>query len=215
MTRVNVLFEDEHIVVVEKPYGVLSEADERKANLPAMLKDRCGCAVYPVHRLDKTTRGVMVYAKTREAAAELSAMLQRNEIGKIYLAVVEGKPDEQGEMVDLLYFDRDKGKSYVVKRERRGVKKAKLLYERLDTREVDGNVLSLVRVRLLTGRTHQIRVQFGSRKMPLVGDRRYGSRIAPENIALCAAELSFRHPVTGEALDFVIAPDDGVFKRFN
>lgn len=215
MPRVNVPYEDEHLIVAEKPYGVLSEAHEKEANLPAMLADQCGCAVYPVHRLDKTTRGLMVYAKTRESAATLSAMIQKNEIEKIYLAVVEGAPGDQGEMEDLLYFDRSKGKSYAVRRERRGVKKAKLLYERSDTREVDGNMVSLVRVRLLTGRTHQIRVQFGSRKMPLVGDRRYGSHIAAENIALCAAGLRFAHPVTREMMRFEIVPDDGFFAQFN
>ncbi len=215
MTQINVLFEDAHIIVAEKPYGVLSEAHEKQANLPAMLRDQCGCTVYPVHRLDKTTHGLIVVAKTRDSAAKLSAMLRQNEIEKIYLAVVEGTPDEKGEMEDLLYFDRSRGKSYVVKRERRGVKPAKLVYRRLDTRQMGDTAVSLVRVRLLTGRTHQIRVQFASRKMPLVGDRRYGSHIPAEHIALCAAELSFPHPITGEDMRFRIVPDDGVFGQIN
>lgn len=122
---------------------------------------------------------------------------------------------KRGGMEDLLYFDRGRGKSYVVKRERRGVKPAKLVYRRLDTRQMGDTAVSLVRVRLLTGRTHQIRVQFASRKMPLVGDRRYGSHIPAEYIALCAAELSFPHPITGEDMRFRIVPDDGIFGQIN
>ncbi|MBQ9516269.1 MAG: RluA family pseudouridine synthase [Ruminococcus sp.] len=203
---VTVLFEDEHLVVAVKPYDVLSEAHAAQPSMPALLKEQCGCEVYPVHRLDKTTEGLMVYAKTRESAAKLSAMIQKNEVEKIYLAAVEGKPDEQGELTDLLYFDRSRNKSYVVRRERRGVKSAKLRYECLGSYLLDGHKASTVRVRLLTGRTHQIRVQFASRHMPLVGDRRYGSRIPSEHIALCAAELRFTHPITGEELHFSIEP---------
>ena len=198
----HIVFEDEHIVVVRKPYGVLSEAHESQPNMPAILQRLCGCEVYPVHRLDKTTEGLMVYAKTRPAAAKLSEAIQRGEVEKTYLAVVEGLPDESGRMTDLLYFDRKKGKSYVVKRERRGVKEARLSYERLGTEERDGRTVSRVRIRLETGRTHQIRVQFASRGMPLVGDRRYGSRIKADNIALQAAGLKFPHPVTGEEMEF-------------
>ncbi len=203
---VSVLYEDDSIAVVTKPCGVLSEAHERLPNLPALLRDRCGCEVYPVHRLDKTTEGLMVYAKTGEAAAKLSEEIRLGRMEKIYLAVVEGIPDERGEMTDLLYFDRAKGKSYVVRRERKGVKLAKLSYERLSIDEIDGAAVSTVRIRLSTGRTHQIRVQFASRKMPLVGDRRYGSRIPSDRIALCAAQLRFRHPITGEELDYDITP---------
>ena len=199
-----ILYQDAHIVVVRKPYGVLSESHNSQPNLPAILREICGCEVYPVHRLDKTTEGLMVYAKTRQAAAQLSDAIRRGEVEKIYLALVEGLADEAGQMTDLLYFDRQKGKSYVVRRERRGVKPASLSYERLKITEQDGRTLSLVRIRLQTGRTHQIRVQFASRKMPLVGDRRYGSHVPAEHIALCAAELRFCHPVTGEEMAFCL-----------
>ncbi len=205
--RVRILFEDEHIIVAYKPYGVLSEPHAHRHNLPAILKEQCGCEVYPVHRLDKTTQGLIVYAKTSSAAAKLSEEIRRGEVEKTYLAVVEGIPDERGEMTDLLYYDRSRSKSYVVKRERRGVKQACLHYERLDTKEIAGSTASTVRIRLMTGRTHQIRVQFASRKMPLVGDRRYGSRIPAENIALCAAELRFIHPATGDQLRFTCEPE--------
>ena len=204
-------FQDRHIIVVFKPYGVLSEAHENQPNMPAILRELTGGEIYTVHRLDKTTEGLMVYAKTPDAAAKLSGAIQRGEVEKTYLAVVEGTPDESGEMTDLLYFDRSRNKSYVVKRERRGVKQAKLCYERLETAQLNGIAVSKVRIRLLTGRTHQIRVQFASRKMPLVGDRRYGSHIPAENIALCAAELRFPHPLTGEVLSFNGTPDNEIF----
>ena len=176
-------YNDEHLAAAYKPYGVLSEYHETKPNMPAMLCEELGCnTVYPVHRLDRTTQGLMVYAKTAECAKRLSAMVQRGEVQKTYLAVVEGAPEPlAGEFIDLLYFDRQKNKSYVVKHERRGVKQARLHYETLRTIEQDGQSLSLVKIMLDTGRTHQIRVQFASRKMPLIGDRRYGCKRACEN----------------------------------
>ena len=199
-----------------KPYGVLSEFDEHKPNMPSLLKDESGCdTIYPVHRLDRTTQGVMVYALTEDAARRLSAMIQQGQLEKTYLAVVEGVPEgSRGEYTDLLYFDRRKNKSYVVKRERKGVKQARLQYEVLQTTEHEGERLSLLKIRLLTGRTHQIRVQFASRKMPLVGDRRYGSHIPANHIQLCAARLSFSHPVTGEALRFSYDPTDEFYRLF-
>ena len=208
-----IFYQDEHLIVVYKPYGVLSEAHESKPNLPALLGEEIGARIYPVHRLDRTTQGLMVYAKTEEAARRLSAMLQNGGIEKTYLAVIEGKPAEkEGKLTDLLFFDRRKNKSFVVKRERNGVKRAELDYTVLSTGEIDGNAVSLVKIRLLTGRTHQIRVQFASRKMPLVGDRRYGSRISDDEIALCSAELSFKHPFTGEALAFRYEPKQEIFR---
>lgn len=211
---VSILYQDDHIIVAVKPYGALSEEDEKKPNMPSLLKEQTGCeSVYPVHRLDRTTQGVMVYTKTKEAASSLSAQIQRGETEKTYLAVVEGVPDESsGEYSDLLYFDLRKNKSYVVKRERKGVKEARLRYEVLNTAEVDGKSLSLLKIRLLTGRTHQIRVQFASRKMPLVGDRRYGSRRVCENIQLCASELEFIHPFTGEEMRFSYRPTNEYFE---
>ncbi len=196
---------------------MLSEFDEHKPNMPSLLKDEAGCdPVYPVHRLDRTTQGVMVYALSEDAARRLSAMIQQGQLEKTYLAVVEGVPEgSQGEYTDLLYFDRRKNKSYVVKRERKGVKQARLQYEVLQTIVHEGKQISLLRIRLMTGRTHQIRVQFASRKTPLVGDRRYGSHIPADHIQLCSAGLSFTHPFTGEDLSFSYEPTDGYFNRFN
>ena len=185
--------------------------------MPSLLQDELGCdTIYPVHRLDRTTQGVMVYALTEDAARRLSAMIRQGKVEKTYLAVVEGVPEEtQGEYADLLYFDRRKNKSYVVKRERKGVKQARLQYEALQTIEHEGERLSLLKIHLMTGRTHQIRVQFASRQMPLVGDRRYGSHIPADHIQLCAAKLSFTHPITDEALSFSHDPTYEFYELFN
>ena len=209
----SVLFQDEFVIVAYKPYGALSEYDDKKTNMPSLLQEQTGCrSLYPVHRLDRSTQGLMVFAKTKEAASALSAQIQRGEMKKTYLAVVEGVPDEpSGEYTDLLYFDRRKNKSYTVKRERKGVKEARLQYEVLKTAGQDDKPISLLRIRLLTGRTHQIRVQLASRKMPLVGDRRYGSHIASEHIQLCSSELSFIHPDTGERMAFSYQPTNEYF----
>ena len=211
-----IIYNDEHLAAAFKPYGVLSEYHETKPNMPAMLCEELGCdTVYPVHRLDRTTQGLMVYAKTAECARRLSAMVQRGEVEKTYLAVVEGTPDPlRGEFCDLLYFDRQKNKSYVVKRERRGVKQARLHYETLGTVYAEDMPLSLVKIVLDTGRTHQIRVQFASRKIPLVGDRRYGCKLACNDIQLCASELTITHPFTGEELRFSYTPTNEYFGMF-
>ena len=204
----NILFYDERLVAAVKPCGALSESDDKKPNMPAMLREALGCEVYPVHRLDRSTQGVMVYAKTPEAAKRLSAMFQAREVEKTYLAVVEGKPEpEEGELFDLLYFDRQKNKSFVVRRERKGVKDARLSYRLLSCSQYEGREVSLLSVRLHTGRTHQIRAQFSSRGMPIAGDRRYGSRIKLDNIMLCSASLSLIHPFTGERLTFEYKPE--------
>ena len=220
--KASVIYQDNHIIVACKPYGVLSEHDDKKPNMPALLREETGCEeLYTVHRLDRTTQGLMVYAKTREAAKRLSDLIAKGGLEKTYLAVVEGAFESgsdvpsTGELVDLLYFDRRRNKSYVVKRERRGVKEARLRYELLKMREHEGQKLSLLRIRLLTGRTHQIRVQFASRHMPLVGDRRYGSRVNSEQIMLCASQLRFVHPFTGEEMSFSYQPNDGCFTIFN
>ncbi len=210
-----VLYQDHHIIVACKPYGLLSEQDEKKPNMPALLREEACCDVYPLHRLDRTTQGVMVYAKSPAAAKRMSVMIQEGGLEKMYLAAVEGVPAPlSGEYADLLYYDRQKNKSYVVKRERKGVKKARLCYETLETSRLEEKKVSLLRIRLLTGRTHQIRVQLASRKMPLIGDRRYGSGIVSENIALCAVSLRFAHPFTGEAMRFDCTPDSPVFDLF-
>ena len=211
---VRILYLDDQIAVAVKPYGVLSEDGSGEKGMPALLSEQEGGDFYPVHRLDRTTSGVMVYARTRSSAARLSEAIAADRLTKTYLAVVEGDPADGGELCDLLYYDRTRNKSYVVRRERKGVKEARLRYERLSSAAYEGGEVSLVRVVLLTGRTHQIRVQFASRKHPLVGDRRYGSTVPAQNIALCASELIFPHPVTGEEIRFTCEPTDEIFRVF-
>ena len=199
-----ILYADAAVAVVVKPAGVLSQGDAEDA-MPALLQKQLGGTIFPVHRLDQPTGGVMVYARTQDAAAKLSAQMQSEAFGKEYLAVLDGTPEpEEGELHDLLFFDRQKGKSYAVRRKRAGVKDARLAYRVLA--QAEG--LTLVRVRLFTGRTHQIRVQFSSRGWPLTGDGKYGSRNNRCAPALWSAELHFAHPVTGETLTFRSQPPE-------
>lgn len=194
-----ILYSDDYIVACIKPVGILSQADTGGGeSMITKLSKMYGCEIYPLHRLDKGVSGVMVYAKTKFAASELSQDIVNHRFKKEYLAVVNGTPQESGEMVDLLFKDSRKNKSYVVNRMRKGVKEASLEYELLNT---DGQK-SLVRVLLHTGRTHQIRVQFASRKMPLLGDKKYGGNNDYENIALLSYRLSFNHPKTKEEMIF-------------
>lgn len=199
-----ILYADAAVAVVVKPAGVLSQGDAENA-MPALLQKQLGGTIFPVHRLDQPTGGVMVYARTQDAAAKLSAQMQSEAFGKEYLAVLDGTPEPaEGELHDLLFFDRQKGKSYAVRRKRGGVKDARLTYRVLA--QAEG--LTLVRVRLFTGRTHQIRVQFSSRGWPLTGDGKYGSRNNRCAPALWSAELHFAHPVTGETLIFRAQPPE-------
>ncbi len=182
-TQITVLYEDAALVVCVKPRGVLAAADASgKRSMAELLAPR---TVYPVHRLDRETVGLMVFAKTREAAAALSAQLGEG-FCKEYFAQCETPPaPPEGTLEDLLYHDRVKNKTYVVARKRSGVRPARLSYRALDG--------GLVLVRLHTGRTHQIRVQFASRGWPLCGDRKYGAKTGGA-LGLWAYRLTFRHP---------------------
>ena len=173
-----VLYSDENIAVCVKPVGLDSEQD-----MPKALRDILGGEIFPIHRLDKNVGGVMIYARTKYAAAALSKAVQEGTLVKEYVAMVHGAPEETGDWEDLLFKDSSKNKVFVVKRIRGGVKKARLEYRRLTQGET-----SLVRIRLHTGRSHQIRVQFASRKFPLVGDHKYGSKdeaMAPMLFSCC------------------------------
>ena len=191
-----ILFYDKDLAVCVKPVGLDSEAQ-----VPAELKKALGGEIFPVHRLDKNVGGVMVYARTKQAAATLSRAVQDGAMVKEYVAMVHGLPPESGDWEDLLWKDSRKNKVYVVKRERSGVKKARLEFTRLSAGEC-----SLVRVRLHTGRSHQIRVQFASRGLPLLGDIRYGSKDPGCTAALWSYHLGFRHPVTGKPVDVTCPP---------
>ena len=183
---IEILEQTPGLVVCIKPVGVRAQG-EAEADLPALLKRQLGCEIYPVHRLDQAVGGVMVFAKTAPAAAKLSQAMAEGTLQKEYLAVLGARPkDDSGELFDLLFHDRFKNKTYVVSKERKGVKKASLSYRVVA--EADG--LCLVHVRLHTGRTHQIRVQFASRGMPLVGDGKYGSRKNAASPALWSYALT-------------------------
>ena len=191
----DILYSDRGIAVCIKPVGLDSEND-----VPAALREQLGGEVLPIHRLDKNVGGVMVYARTRQAAAALSKAVQEGTMVKEYVAMVHGTPPASGDWEDLLWKDSKKNKVFVVKRERGGVKKARLEFVRLSAGET-----SLVRIRLHTGRSHQIRVQFSSRGFPLVGDHKYGSRdehTAPMLFSCC---LTF--PYQGETKRFEVFPD--------
>ena len=190
-----ILFSDRDIVLCVKPVGLDSEIQ-----MPAALKETLGDEIYPVHRLDKNVGGVMVFARTQAAAASLSKAIQEGKLIKEYVALVHGNPPESGDWEDLLWKDSRKNKVFVVKRMRGGVKKARLEFTRLASGEE-----SLVRVRLHTGRSHQIRVQFASRGYPLVGDHKYGARDNVPAPMLYSCKLTFPHK--GKLLEFEKLPD--------
>ena len=203
-----IIFEDESIIVCIKPRGIVSQEDAGgKESMVKLLSDYTGGEIYPLHRLDRDVAGIIVFAKTKTAAAFLSEEIREHKFNKEYIAVVHSKPQENsGEMRDLLFKDSRKNKSYVVKRERKGVKEAILEYELLETFMIEGDECSKVKIKLHTGRTHQIRVQFASRKMALLGDKKYGSRDNFDKIHLWSYSLSFKHPVTKENLNFKAEP---------
>ncbi len=171
---IEILYEDKDIVFCVKPVGMSSEHD-----LPQALKQQLDCEIFTLHRLDTPVGGVMVYAKNKISAAKISKKIADNsDFNKTYLTVCEGEfENPDGVMKDLLFKDSSKNKSFVVKKERKGVKKAELSYRVLNSGEYGGKTCSLVSVLLKTGRSHQIRVQFASRKHPLLGDGKYGSKI--------------------------------------
>lgn len=192
----DILYSDNQIAVVIKPVGPDSESQ-----LPAALKEALGGEIFPIHRLDRNVGGVMVYARTKQSAAALSKAVQEGTMVKEYVAKVHGVPPEQGDWENLLWKDSRKNKVFVVKRQRGGVKKARLEFTRLAT---DGET-TLVRIRLHTGRSHQIRVQFSSRGFPLVGDHKYGSRDDRTAPMLFSCRITF--PYQGETRSFEALPD--------
>lgn len=204
--KVEIIYQDAQLVLAVKPAGVLSE----EGGMPELLRAQTGAKeIFCVHRLDRAVGGLMVYAKTKAAAAALSKQIAEGKTDKRYLAVCGGETPDHGELRDLLYHDAAKNKSYVVKRMRRGVREAVLHYETLARHE--GR--SLVRVELLTGRSHQIRVQFASRGYPLLGDRRYGGEAA-ESLALWCESLRFTHPKSGETMAFSVQPKGDAWEGF-
>ncbi len=208
---VEILYKNKNLVVINKPVGMPSQKDPsldtdamsatgeelKKLGEPSLL--------WLVHRLDRVVGGVLVFARNKEYAARLSSLASGSLMEKEYIAVVEGEAPG-GELCDLLYKDARQGKSFVVDRERRGAKEARLKYSRIAVCETERGVRSLVRIRLETGRHHQIRVQFSSRGMTLLGDGKYGNHDnRAKTPSLFASRLAFT--VGGERVSVFATPD--------
>ncbi len=203
-----ILFEDKHYIVCVKQPGMLSEESDSPESLPLMLKSELGTDIFTLHRLDKPVGGAIIYAKSKKAAADFSALITENRLTKTYLAVLDGTPEkDEDRLCDLLFKDSRKNKTFVVKKLRKGVKEASLRYTVRE--KTDKN--TLIHVTLETGRSHQIRVQFASRKLPLTGDGKYGSRDNKCNIALWSHSLEFDHPFTGEHVLIESNPDYSIY----
>ena len=241
-----ILFEDKDVIVVIKPYGVSSQNERGSASdMMSMLmnyfyeKGEKNSNPYVIHRLDKNVSGVMVYAKNKSAAASLSSQVSKRQMEKKYYAVLfmdgtsEEKFPKKGELKDLMYRDGSTNTSFVVKdnSEHTDAKMSHLSYEIIDEKNVEGVGFGLADICLYTGRHHQIRVQFGSRNCPLLGDKKYGkdrnilfeetlepvdiARLKLRNISLYSYHISFNHPTTKKKMSFEKKPDFGIFKCFN
>ncbi len=211
-----ILFEDKNIFVCEKPVGVLCEEKENTKNMVDFLKNHKkenneDDYIGVIHRLDVNTGGVIVYAKNKKAAAVFSSLVSdKDRFTKEYLAVIHGCPEEKtGVFKDYIFKDSKKNKSFLVNRLRKGVKDASLEYEVISTTDN----MSLVKIKLHTGRTHQIRVQFSGRKLSLVGDGKYGSKDNRCETALWAYKLMLENPFSkeGERKAFVSKPDFSLY----
>jgi 23S rRNA pseudouridine1911/1915/1917 synthase len=206
----DIIYHDSSIAVCIKQPGQISE-DKGENSVPNLLRSALGADyIGVVHRLDRSVGGVMVYALTQEAASRLSAEASDGTMKKEYAAVVRSVPEKSGGILtDLLLHDMRKNKSFVVSSKRRGVKEASLIYRHMAQASADCGVISLERIRLITGRTHQIRVQFASRGTPLVGDGRYGGKDAvKKEPALYCVRLSLVHP-NGQRMDFTAPAPEG------
>ncbi len=213
--ELQILYREKSFVIVKKPSGVLSEnTSGTTSGMVDLLSQQLESDIFPVHRLDREASGVMVYATDKKCASKLSEAISQGKFKKEYLVIVHGKPSEEsGVLQDLLFKDSKKNKSYVVDRERKGVKKASLEYKLLKTVQIEAEDFSLVSVKLHTGRTHQIRVQFSSRNMPVVGDTRYGSNFKTE-MCLFSCCVGFKNPYSNEEMTFECEPCGEIWEKF-
>lgn len=216
-----VLYEDNQIIVVEKPFNIPSQGDKTgDVDMLSMVKDYIkekynkpgNVYIGLVHRLDRPTGGVMVFARTSKAAGRLSDEIRERKIQKSYLAICNGKFDEtKGTMRDFLWKDEKNNTSYVVKETKKNAKEAVLDYEVLKYDEKED--VSLVKINLHTGRHHQIRVQFSSRMHALYGDTKYHGKGGNAQLSLWAYKLSLIHPTTKEELTYIDLPESkGIWK---
>lgn len=200
------IYKDKDIVVCIKPQRVLST--DEPGGVPNLVREALGehnADVRTVHRLDRVVGGLMVLARNAAAASELSRQVRNNEFQKEYLAVVHGRPEyDTGKFYDLLFRDKARKMTMVANEPGKGVQPASLSYRVLASRDD----MSMVRIQLETGRTHQIRVQFASRDLPLVGERKYSTREDNCEIALWSCKIGFCHPVSGEKMEFELEPPE-------
>lgn len=200
------IYQDPHIVVCVKPARVLST--DEPGGMPELVRQALGdpaADVRTVHRLDRVVSGLMVLARSAQAASELSRQIREDQFQKEYMAVIHGHPETpQGTMTDLLLRDKQERKTYIVQEPAKGVQEAILHYQVISSAEE----FSRVRIQLVTGRTHQIRAQFSGHGMPLVGDRKYSTLEDPCEIALWSCRLAFTHPVTGKPMEFSLEPPE-------
>lgn len=200
-----IIYSDRSVIVVIKPAGILST--DEPGGLPELIRKELGdehANVRTVHRLDRVVSGLVVLARSAKSASELSRQIREDEFHKEYVAVVHGECEECGIMRDLLARDPKERKTYVTDTPAKGVQEAVLDF----TREWYTDGLSKVSINLHTGRTHQIRCQFSSRNLPLVGDRKYSTLDDNCDIALWSHMISFLHPYTGERMVFTHEPPD-------
>ena len=198
------IYQDNDIVVAIKPPRVLST--DEPGGMPELIREALGdpkADVRTVHRLDRVVSGLMVLARNPQAASELSRQIREDGFEKEYVAVLHGHPmDDSGRLIDLLERNKAERKTYVVTQPAKGVQEAILDYQTI----AKTDNLTRVRIQLITGRTHQIRAQFSSRDLPLVGDRKYSLNEDECEIALWSYRLSFLHPKTGKKMVFCVEP---------
>ena len=202
----DIIYQDKDILVCVKPAGVLST--DEPGGLPGLIRQALGdpnANVRTVHRLDRMVSGLMVLARRSKAASELSRQIREGEFGKEYMAVCHGDlQDDHGEFRDLLLRNKQERKTYIVTEPGKDVQEAILEYWVLNRAEN----LTRVRIKLHTGRTHQIRAQFSGRGLPLVGDKKYGLPEDDCQIALWSCRLTFKHPYSGKPMEFYLDPPD-------
>lgn len=221
--KTEIIYEDRELLVCRKPAGLAVEsADIGQMDMVSELKNYLKASyIGVIHRLDQPVEGLLVYAKDKKAASDLTRQLQNNTLKKQYLAVVSGKPEpDRARLVN--YLKKDQKRAQIVTKEEPGAREAALHYQVMKTLEISGHSISLVRIELDTGRFHQIRAQLSHAGYPLLGDQKYGneaSALASRAAgavwtALCADRIAFTHPVTRKPMRFTARPGTGAFTLF-
>jgi len=224
--RTKIIYEDAHVIVAYKPAGLATQTSKvGQADMVSELKNYCGPYIGVIHRLDQPVEGLLVFAKTKQAAGTLAKQLAQGTLNKQYYAVICGNPSaEEGELVDYLYKDVT-GKAMVVtgKQEQYPEAKKAVLQYRILKKMSTENTVFLADIHIDTGRFHQIRAQMAHANLPLMGDSKYGSEESQNysrvqgirNVALCAYSVAFNHPITGKELSFQVEPEGKAFGIFD